>query len=182
MLGNLLKAIEKVKVDHSLLARTVLSAADDGVFNAKLYDHAWDDHQEARRERRARLRAARVPPADRVGRALPTDFIKDMRKAAATGKVAGFERALDEQIVWSAGQPPFWNTSKKSASWRDSATEEHRKTSLLRTRLGEVWKTAPEPWKEEVWGRVVSSFPAYRLRPHRASSSSCSSTATDARI
>ncbi|MCC6557408.1 MAG: hypothetical protein IT372_31040, partial [Polyangiaceae bacterium] len=184
MLGNLLRLVEKdPKVEPSVLARTVLSAADDGVFNTKLYEHTWD------------LVAKRISVEAALGfglrvfrrllmsgRPLPSDFVRDLRSAAAKGKVEGFEALFDSTIVWAAGLPSFWNTARRTSSWREEKTQDHAETGLLRRRLVELWARASAPgfgaacgpivedaragraaggeaWKAELWGRVRAVMP-----------------------
>lgn len=165
MLGNLLKLVQKDKsVDVSLLARTVLAAADDGVFNASLYEHSWQSIAKKNGVKTALGFGLRVFRRLMTGgRAIPTDFTKVLRKAAALGKVTDFEAIFDSTIVWAAGVSSFWNTSRKTASWRDAATADHNETQLLRARLRELWMRAEgeqgAAWKREIWGRVQASMP-----------------------
>lgn len=167
MLGSLLKLVEKdKKIDASLLARTVLSAADDGVFNAKLYDFTWDLLQKRLSTEAALGLGLRVfRRLMESGRALPTDFTKDLRRAAVNGKVRDFEPLFDQNVVWAAGVASFWNTARRTSSWRDEATKDHAETQLLRARLGELWRQAHgagaegEAWKSEVWGRIRAVTP-----------------------
>jgi hypothetical protein len=162
MLGHLLKfAASNKKVDPSVLARTVLSAADDGVFNAKLYEHTWDLLQKRLGIETSLGFGLRVfRRLITSGRALPTDFVKDMRRAAEKANVADLDALWDSTVVWAAGQASFWNTSKKTASWRDSVTEDHKETELLRARLVELWTEAGtkgddgERWKATQWERI----------------------------
>jgi hypothetical protein len=176
MLGNLLKLVEKNKksADDSLLARTVLAAADDGVFNAKLYDFTWETLGKKQGVATALAFGVRVfRRLVQSGRALPTDFVKDMRKAAIKGRVeAEFARLFDETIVWAVGEASFWNTARRTSSWRDEETKDHAETQLLRGRFAELWKKAGTPeakdegtaWKAEVWGRlqnVMSELTSY---------------------
>ena len=167
MLGNLLKLVEKdKKIDASMLARTVLSAADDGVFHTKLYEHTWELVQQKLSTQSALGLGLRIfRRLMDSGRALPTDFVKDLRRAAIKGKVADFEPLFDANIVWAAGLAAFWNTAKRGSSWRDEVTEDHAETQLIRARLRELWQQANgqgaggEAWKSEVWDRVRAAMP-----------------------
>lgn len=166
MLGNLLKLVEKDrKVEASPLARTVLAAADDGVFNGKLYDFTWDLIAKKTSVEAALGFGLRVfRRLLESGRPLPSDFTRDLRSAAAKGQVQGFEALFDRQIVWAAGLPAFWNTSRKTASWRDERTQDHAETQLLRKRFIELWARARgnaggEAWKAEIWGRIQAAMP-----------------------
>ncbi|HZX00728.1 MAG TPA: hypothetical protein VFF45_00640 [Bacilli bacterium] len=166
MLGNLLRVVQADrKVDPSRLARTVLAAADDGVFNARLYEFTWD------------LVAKRISVEAALGfglrvfrrlltsgRPLPEGFVRDLHRAALKGEVAGFEALFDGTVVWAAGLPSFWNTSRKTSAWREERTQDHPETGLLRRRLVDLWARARsepggEGWKAEVWGRIRAALP-----------------------
>jgi hypothetical protein len=162
MLGNLLKLVSKdKKTDPSMLARIVLAAADDGVFNGKLYEFTWDLLQSKLSTETALGFGLRVfRRLLESGRALPTDFTKDLRRAAAKGKVAQFEPLFDANVLWAAGLATFWNMAKRSSSWGSEETADHAETNLLRTRLRELWQKASaggeegEAWKAALWGRI----------------------------
>jgi hypothetical protein len=169
MLGNLLKLVSKdKKIDASLLARTVLSAADDGVFNSHLYEFTWEMLEKKLSTQVALgfgLRVFRRLIAS--GRKLPGDFTKDMRRAADKGKVKNFEPLFDSNILWATGQSSFWNTAKNAPRWSDEATQDHAETNLLRARFRELWIRASspesgaegEPWKSKLWERIRSLMP-----------------------
>jgi len=167
MLGQLLRTVEKDKqLEVSLLARTVLSAADDGVFNTRLYEFTWELLQKKVSTEAALGFGLRVFRRLMLsGRALPSDFVKDLRKAALVGKVADFEVLFDQNITWAAGLASFWNTAKKTADWRGERTQEHTETQLLRTRLRELWQRASgraeegEAWKAAQWERIRGVMP-----------------------
>ncbi|MBI4819339.1 MAG: hypothetical protein HY791_23910 [Deltaproteobacteria bacterium] len=166
MLGNLLKLVEKDKnIDVSALARTVLAAADDGVFNTKLYEFTWDTVQKKHSVETALGFGFRVfRRLMESGRPLPGDFIKDLRNAAVKGKVTGFDALYESNVLFASGLASFWNTAKKSASWRDAATADHGETSLLRRKLSELWTRSQasadgEVWRTNVWERIARLNP-----------------------
>jgi hypothetical protein len=93
------------------------------------------------------------------GRALPPDFVQELREAAGRGKVRAFESLLDTTILWAAGLPPFWNTARRRPGSREEATADLPELVALRRRLAEILASAAASEQIEIWARIDAAMP-----------------------